>query len=207
MKKIILCFALLLATTAAQAQLGVKFGVEAGMNVSKVDFSSLGGNFSSDNRYGFYVGPKMNLSILAGFGVDAAVLYNQKRMNLSDDYSRTLRSVEIPLNARYTIGLGKLLGIYVATGPQFGWNIGNTKWTSTGADGIRDTFKRKNANVSWNFGGGFKVLDKVEIGVGYNLALSKYAKAVRKVINTPDTEGKNYDFKTNTVQLQVAYLF
>lgn len=200
MKRIILCFALLLGAAATYAQPSVKFGLMAGMNVSKVKFKDFSGTFDPSNRYGFYVGPKLNVNIAMGFGLDVAAVYNQKRMNLEENYSRTLRSVEIPINVRYTLGLGKLLGVYAATGPQFGWNIGNTKWSTLTQD-----FTRENANVSWNVGAGLKVMDKVEIGVGYNIALSKYANIVEKA--GADVEGKNYNFKTNTVQLQVACLF
>jgi len=200
MKKIILCFALLLGAATAYAQPGVKFGITAGMNASKVKFKDFKGTFDPSNRYGFYVGPKLNINLALGFGLDVAAVYNQKRMNLEEDYSRMLRSVEIPINVRYTVGLGKLLGIYGFTGPQFGWNIGNTKWSTVTQD-----FTRENANVSWNVGAGLKVMNRVEVGVGYNIALSKYANIIEKT-NT-DVEGKNYNFKTNTVQLQVAYLF
>ena len=52
--------------------------------------------------------------------------------------------------------------------------------------------------VSWNIGAGVKLLGHVELGVGYNIMLSKYAK----------TYGAGtYSFRDNTFQVQVAYLF
>ncbi|MBR1712484.1 MAG: PorT family protein [Alloprevotella sp.] len=212
MKRNLFTLALLLTLAAATpAQAGIEFGIMAGMNMSKVNFKDLDRNFSASNRYGFYVGPKVNVNVL-GFGADAALLYNQKRLNLGDDYSRTIRSVEIPINARYTLGLGSLASVYAATGPQFGFNVGQTKWTKL-FSGEDTTFERKNMNVSWNVGVGAKLAKHVEIGLTYNIALSKYAKTINRVSKLAGgsddavTVPANYDFKTNTFQVQVAYLF
>lgn len=209
MKKILVSLVALLsvaATTPAQA--GIEYGIEAGMNLSKVSFKNFNENFSAENRFGFYIGPKLNFSLL-GIGGDVAILYNQKRLNLDEDDSRMLRSVEIPLNLRYTFGLGKVAAIYAATGPQFGFNVGNTKW-STLIEDTKTNFKRENMNVSWNIGAGVKLLKHLEVGLSYNIALTKYAKVVSyfdektgQTIQNPD----NYNFKTNTFQIQVAYLF
>lgn len=207
MKKILVSFVALLTLAAATpAQAGIEFGIEAGMNMSKVSFKNFNENFSADNRYGFYVGPKVNFSLL-GIGGDAAILYNQKRLNLDDDYSRMLRSIEIPLNLRYTFGLGKIAAIYAATGPQIGFNIGNTEWKHV-FDGQDTTFKRQNMNVSWNIGAGVKLLKHLEIGISYNIAITKYAKVLSIAgVSEEDVSSKNYNFKTNTFQIQAAYLF
>ena len=209
MKKILVSLVALLsvaATTPAQA--GIEYGIEAGMNLSKVSFKNFNENFSAENRFGFYIGPKLNFSLL-GIGGDVAILYNQKRLNLDEDDSRMLRSVEIPLNLRYTFGLGKVAAIYAATGPQFGFNVGNTKW-STLIEDTKTNFKRENMNVSWNIGAGVKLLKHLEVGLSYNIAITKYAKVLSaidestgKAIENPE----NYNFKTNTFQIQVAYLF
>lgn len=209
MKKILVSMVALLTLAAATpAQAGIEFGIEAGLNLSKVNLSKLNENFSPDNRFGFYVGPKVNFSVL-GIGGDVALLYNQKRLNLDDDYSRMLRSVEIPLNFRYTFGLGKLAAVYAATGPQFGFNVGNTEWKHV-FDGGDTTFKRENMNVSWNIGAGVKLLKHLEIGLSYNIAITKYAK-VLSIVGSEAEEfaksPKDYNFKTNTFQIQAAYLF
>lgn len=212
MKKILLSlFALLTLAAATPAQAGIEFGIQAGMNMSKVKFSNFNDNFDASNRYGFYFGPKVNFSLL-GFGGDAAILYNQKRMNLDEDYSKTFRSIEIPVNARYTIGLGSVASVYVATGPQFGFNVGDKDWTWKGMtqsgkeNAIGSTFKKKNMNVSWNIGAGVKLFKHVEAGIGYNIMLSKYAEQI-KDITGKDVDSDNYNFKTNTFTVQVAYLF
>lgn len=209
MKKILVSLVALLTIAAATpANAGIEYGIEAGMNLSKVSFKNLSSNFSPENRFGFYIGPKLNFSVL-GIGGDVAILYNQKRLNLDEDYSRMLRSVEIPINLRYTIGLGSVASIYAATGPQFGFNVGNTKWSNLIED-TKTNFKRENMNVSWNIGAGVKLLKHLEVGLSYNIAITKYAKVLSaidestgKAIENPE----NYNFKTNTFQIQVAYLF
>lgn len=196
MKKCFLIFAVMLTLGIAQpAKAGIEFGLEAGMNLSKLSVSKNLKQFTDpQNRYGFYVGPKMNFNFL-GFGGDVALLYNQRRLSLTDHTSKTFRSVEVPVNFRYTLGLSSLAAVYASTGPQFGFNIGNRKW---GIADITDAFKRENMNVSWNIGAGVKLAGHVELGIGYNIMLSKYAK----------TYGAGtYSFRANTFQVQVAYLF
>lgn len=212
MKKLLFTLLTLLSLAfATPAQAGFEFGIQAGMNLSKVKFDKFNDNFDASNRYGFFVGPKVNFSLL-GFGGDAAILYNQKRMNLDEDYSKTFRSIEVPINARYTFGLGSLASVYVSTGPQFGFNVGGKEWTWKGMtqsgteNAFKSTFKRKNMNVSWNIGAGVKLFKHVEAGIGYNIMLSKYAEQI-KDITGQDVDSDNYNFKTNTFTIQVAYLF
>ena len=210
MKKSIFSLVLLLLMAAAPAKAGIEFGVMTGMNMSKVNFHKFNKNFDSSNRYGWYFGPKVNFSVL-GFGGDAAVVYSQLRMNLDDNYSKTFRSIEIPVNARYTFGLSSLASVYVATGPQLGFNIGNKDWTwksiTTPENNVLgSTFTRKNMNVSWNFGAGVKVFKHLEAGLNYNLMLSKYAHPI-KVVTGHEVSASDYNFHTNTFSVRVAYLF
>lgn len=201
MKKFLLIFAVMLTLGIAQpAKAGIEFGLEAGMNLSKLSVSKNLKQFTDpQNRYGFYVGPKMNFNFL-GFGGDVALLYNQRRLSLTDHTSKTFRSVEVPVNFRYTLGLSSLAAVYASTGPQFGFNIGSRKWgLSNITEGrVTDVLKRENMNVSWNIGAGVKLAGHIELGVGYNIMLSKYAKTYGA-----DT----YSFRANTFQVQVAYLF
>ena len=60
---------------AAPAKADIEFGVLTGMNMSKVNFHNFNKNFDSANRYGWFLGPKINFCQL-GFGGDAAVVYS-----------------------------------------------------------------------------------------------------------------------------------
>lgn len=185
--------------TTASAQF--KFGLVAGMNMSKLSFDN-GKYFDSDNRAGWYVGPKVWFNIpIVGLGVNASAQYSQRRMNVKSgdgedavSDSKNLNTIEIPINVRYTLGLGSIASVYAETGPQFGFNVGNKT--------VSEVAKFKSSNVTWNVGIGARVLGHLEAGVGYNIALSKFGELVPDALT-----GTKNDFKSNTWQVQVAYLF
>lgn len=144
-----------------------------------------------------------------GFGVDAAALFNSRRYNLDDNYSKTFQSVELPINAKYSLGLGSTASFFLATGPQFGFNVGNKNWDKVRTEGtaaVKSTFKKKNMNVSWNIGGGVRLLKHLEAGVTYNIMLSKYADVIKKSIGS-SVDSDDYNFKANTISMHVCYYF
>ena len=194
MKKIFGVIALAAAFMfAVPAQAQFKFGVKAGLNVSKVSIS--GADFDSDNRTGFFVGPMAEFTIpVIGLGIDAALLYDNKRVNVESE-SKSLHYVDIPINVKYTIGLGSLASVYGATGPQFSYNIGNKKWN--GVD-LNDS------DFSWNVGAGVKLLGHLQVGYNYNIALGNTAE-----FKGADAMGKveKIKMKNNTHQISVAYMF
>ena len=133
MKKIFGVIALAAAFMfAVPAQAQLKFGVKAGLNVSKASLDK--GVLSADNRTGFFVGPMAEFTLpVIGLGVDAALLYDNKSVKVGaegESASSTLHYIDIPINVKYTIGLGSLASVYGATGPQFSYNIGNKKWNA-----------------------------------------------------------------------------
>lgn len=198
MKKLFLALTLLLTfawATPASAEL--KFGVVGGLNLSKMSFS--GGDkglLSSDNRCGWYIGPKAQFTLpLIGLGLDASIQYSQRRLNSSEyefSDSQTYKSIEVPINVRYTFGLSSLVSIYGATGPQFGFNCDKSLF--------RDMdISVKDANVTWNVGFGLTLLNHLQVGAGYNFGIGKWAES-----KDPDVD---LSAKANTWQVQVAYLF
>lgn len=193
MKKVmafLLVAAGLLLAAPAQAQL--KFGVKGGLNMSKASIS--GADIKEKNYTGYFIGPMAEVTIpLIGLGVDGAVLYSHKGAVKTDDGTAKLNSIEIPINLKYTFGLGSLLGVYVAVGPQFGYNIGKKTFSEY-------DFKLKGSNLSANAGVGVKVLGHLQAGVTYNIALGKTGESLDKQVDA-------FDFKTNTWQFSVAYLF
>ncbi|MEG0456451.1 MAG: porin family protein, partial [Bacteroides sp.] len=107
----------------AQAQL--KFGVKGGLNLAKADFNK--SDFKTDNFTGFFIGPMAELTIpVVGLGVDGALLFSQRGIKVEGE-SEKENGLEIPVNLKYTIGLGSLLGIYVAAGPDFYFNFAKDK--------------------------------------------------------------------------------
>lgn len=92
----------------AQAQL-IKFGVKGGVNLSKLKFEGM-----KDNSTGFFFGPMAEITIpVIGLGVDGALLYSQKGDKM-EGLDMKQSGLDIPVNLKYSIGLGSMLGIYVA---------------------------------------------------------------------------------------------
>ena len=92
--------------------------------------------------------------------------------------------------------MGSLAGIYVAAGPQFGFNIGNKK-------SFMDYELKKN-NTSFNVGAGLKLIRHLQIGVNYNFALSSTAEYTEPAVGGPVHTVKA---KNNTWQASLAYIF
>ena len=187
----------LLMTLPTQAQI-FKLGVKGGMNVTQVTFSE--DIFKGDNRSGFFIGPMAEFTIpLAGLGIDVAALYNQTEAKLEGygsnlpETSEKMKSIEIPVNLKWSMGLGSMLGIFVAAGPQFGFNVGHGDYANA--------FDMKTCYTSFNVGGGVKLFRHVQAGVNYNFGISKLAKAVS------DKYEGSVDMKRKGWQLSLAYTF
>lgn len=169
-----------------QAQL--RFGVKGGMNVSKISLSS--STFDAENRGGWFVGPMAELTIpILGIGVEAAGLYTQSKLRV-EGTDATLKTVEVPVNLKWTLGLGSMLGVYIAAGPQFGFNLGER---------ATNFWELKKNNTSFNVGAGVKLIRHLQLGVTYNFGLSDIA-----VITD---NGNPIDVKQKSWQLSAAYMF
>ena len=195
MKKIfsvlIVAVALMMAAPA-QAQL-IKFGVKGGLNMSKIDWGK-------ENSTGFFIGPMAEITLpIIGLGIDGALMYSQKT-NLSYEYAGNdvssvdlkEQGIEIPINLKYSFGLGSLLGVYLAAGPDFFYNFKDIDATA---------FKAKKSQVAINLGAGVKLLKKLQVGITYQIPMGdsfEWKDAVAKVANGT---------KTKTWQVSAAYIF
>lgn len=199
MKKIIsLCMIAVCLLMAVPAQAQLHFGVKGGLNLSKISFSS--SDLKGDNKTGWFIGPMAEFTVpIIGVGVDVAALYSQTELGVEEEYATEnakLKTIEIPVNLKWSFGLGSLAGIYVAAGPQFGFNIGNKK-------SFMDYELKKN-NTSFNVGAGLKLIRHLQIGVNYNFALSSTAEYTEPTVGGPVHTVKA---KNNTWQASLAYIF
>ena len=180
---------------AMPAQAQIHFGVKGGLNLSKASFSNVSENFKKDNFTGFFIGPMAEFNIpIVGLGVDASLLFAQRGIKVSegnDDITVKQNGIDIPVNLKYTIGLGSLAGIYLAAGPDFYFDFAVNKTI----EGMRTD--KKKAEVGINVGAGLKLLNHLQVGANYNIPLG----------NTADIEGTNASYKTKTWQVSVAYIF
>lgn len=180
----------LLLAVPAQAQL--KFGLKGGIDMSKVT-TEIG-----DNATGFFVGPMMEATLpIVGLGVDVAALYSQSGVKFVDSDAEQLKSVEVPINLKWTVGLGSTLGVFAAVGPQFGFNLDN---------GVDAALKSKKCAVSVNVGVGLKLLRHLQLGVNYNIGASKMA-AKYDVGNLEEVIEAVPNFRKNSWQVSLAYIF
>ena len=187
MKKVIsilvMAVALMMAIPA-QAQL-VKLGVKGGLNFSELDLSVKSIGEIKDNSTGFFIGPMAEVTLpILGLGIDGAIMYSQRGKN---DIKK--QGVEIPVNLKYTKGLGSIFGVYIAAGPDFFYNFKDMDF---------ENLKANKSMVSLNLGTGVKLLKKLQAGVVYQIPLgdSFDMKYLGETIG-----------KTKTWQVSLAYIF
>lgn len=188
MKKIIsvlmVAVALMMAAPA-QAQL-IKFGVKGGMNFSKLDFDKKSIADVTDSSTGFFIGPMAEVTLpIVGLGIDGALMYSQRG---EDDAKQ--QGIEIPVNLKYTFGLGSMFGIYLAAGPDFFFNFKDIDLESVEA---------KKTQVALNLGAGLKLLRKVQVGVTYQIPMGDSFKW--------KDAGEALTAKNKTWQVSLAYIF
>ena len=213
MKKNLITLAVVVAVfvAALPAQAQVKFGVKAGLNVNSVSLKgNLADNLDSNNRTGFFAGLTADVTIpLAGLGADISLLYDNKVAGASavdpatgDIYesNKTLHYITLPINAKYTIGLSSIASVYLATGPQFSWNVGDKNWKAD----LGNDWELNKSEFSWNVGAGATVFSHVRVGYNYNIGIGNTAEA-----SILDTAGKAYKgkLKNNTHQISLTYFF
>lgn len=191
MKKIVstlLVMLCLLCAVPSQAQ--VKFGFKGGLDISKLDTKV------SDNRTGFFVGPMIDVTLpIIGLGIDVAALYSQSGMDVNNENSEKLKSVEIPVNLKWTLGLGSTLGFFIAAGPQLGFSLN---------DGWKQLMEESNKSfVSVNIGVGLKLIRHLQVGVNYNIGASKLGDMV---LDASDVDLRT-GVRKNSWQVSLAYMF
>ena len=232
MKKLFTAMAIAFFMVAAPVHAQFGFGLRGGLNLTSLDISEK--TLDSENNAGFFIGPTVKLTIpVIGIGLDASLMYDQKKSSIeSDDVvtvgglsyptgtttTTTIRdeSVVLPINVRYQFGLGDMASVFVKAGPQFAWNIGGKNYTLNAA---KETFQLKKSTASLNIGAGAIVLSHLEVALNYNIALGNTSEV--SVLNTASTLTSTatgavgsatglYDsksLKSNTFQLSVAYYF
>ena len=206
LKRIFIAIALIMAFgVSANAQ--IKFGAKAGIVVNDLKFDK--DVVASDNRVGFTGGLMMEVNIpIVGLGVDASVMYvrrsseigymaeNDKGEEIFNTNKINNDYIEVPINLKYKFSLpiaGNFVAPYLFTGPSFAF--------LTSKEAIGDAVKNKKFDLSWNFGAGVQILNKVQLGASYGLGLTKAAEAVS------DIKGAGVDVKNRCWTITAAYLF
>ena len=216
MKKIILTLVAAFMVATSASAFGFDWGITGGLNYTKVKLSSKNSAISSlksgSNQAGWNVGVRANVGLVAGFGINGALLYNQNKLKLEYNgmqETETERSISIPLNLRYNFGIGKT-GVFVGTGPQFDFPLNNSFGESLIYD-YNNTFDKENMSTSWNISAGAKILGKVELTAGYTFALGPIGKSflegMGNQVGVSGFIGKGADIKRNMFQINATYYF
>ena len=201
MKKIFTTIVLMAAMLVAiPAKAGINFGIKGGYNITNFSFSE--DVIAKDNQQGFFIGPSLKIGIpVLPIGFEIAALYDQRDAKLEGE-KISQKSINIPINVRYELGLGDMAGIYVAAGPQFGFNIGDKSFSF---DDVAD-YKLKDSNLSINLGAGLRLVNHLEIGFNYNIALGKTGE-INVIDGAGEALGINGNGKANAWQISAAYYF
>ena len=201
MKKIFTTIVLMAAMLVAiPAKAGINFGIKGGYNITNFSFSE--DVIAKDNQQGFFIGPSLKIGIpVLPIGFEIAALYDQRDAKLGGE-KISQKSINIPINVRYELGLGDMAGIYVAAGPQFGFNIGDKSFSF---DDVAD-YKLKDSNLSINLGAGLRLVKHLEIGFNYNIALGKTGE-FNVIDGAGEALGINGNGKANAWQISAAYYF
>ena len=178
----------LMMAAPAQAQI-FKFGLKGGMNFTKLDTDVKSWYDAKENSTGFFVGPMAEITLpIIGLGIDGALLYSQR-----GDGEVEQQGLEVPVNLKYTIGLGSMLGFYVAAGPDFFFNFKDIDVKGLEA---------KKTQVALNLGAGVKLLKKLQVGINYQIPMGDSFEW-SDVGETLTHLGA----KTKTFQVSLAYMF
>lgn len=202
LKRIIIAMTFIMAFgVSANAQ--IKFGIKAGVVVNDLKFDK--DVIATDNRAGFTGGLMMEVNLpILNLGVDASVMYVRRSSeviintsnsngdntgiaskNINNDY------IEVPVNLKYKFalpGVGRIVAPYLFTGPSFSF--------LTSKKAIGDALENKKFDLSWNFGAGVQILNKVQVGASYGLGLTKASESVTGI-----------DAKNRCWTITAAYLF
>lgn len=186
----------LMMVIPVQAQL-IKFGVKGGLNMSKIDWKG-GYEGNKDNTTGFFIGPMAEITLpVVGLGFDGALMYSQRGKGEVKE-----QGLEIPVNLKYTIGLGSFAGIYLAAGPDFFFNFKDINLEDiisiNGKPTTPETINSKKSQVALNLGAGLKLLKKLQIGITYQIPMGDSFEL--------ENLGKGVG-KTKTWQVSAAYIF
>ena len=203
MKKIIssaLLVLLFLFSIPVHADEPLKFGVKAGLNVSDFYFDSE--VFDKTNQAGWFIGPTVKFTLpIVGLGMDASVLYDYRAAKL--DYATMTQTVKqqqiaIPVNARYSIGLGSMASVFIFGGPQVAFNIGEKEYQWN----MKSTYALKNSNFSVNLGFGVTAFKHLQVSANYNIACGKTGHATWKTATDAATSAfKKKDSRNSSWQV------
>lgn len=178
-KTLLVCSLALLSIIPASAQFS--FGIRGGLNLVNNDITAVKKEtaLNKESYTGFFVGPMVEFQIpVIGLGVDAALLYSQKGLELAKGEDMKNQALSVPVYLKYTFGLGNALGIFAQAGPQFDYKLGDlsksieVSKTNQSAKDVQE-FILNQYTWSINVGAGVKIINHIQAAINYNIPLSE----------------------------------
>lgn len=196
LKLLLIVAALGVSAYGSQTSAQVRFGVKAGVEVSKLHFDNR--IIESNNRAGFTGGLMMEFTVpVVGIGFDLSAMYARRSAEFAEKHGIDERSyIEIPLNLKYKLGIpgiGSIIKPYLATGPSVAF--------LTSKQDVKDAYHNKSVDWAWNFGAGFELFKHLQVGASYGLGLSNAVSLI------PGAETTKVPGKNRYWTVTAAYLF
>ncbi len=215
MRKLVLLMTLLVALSISDMSAKIlQYGVKGGVTLTNLTLdTNFKNTFSSDNRAGFFFGPMVNINLPVGFNVDAALMYAQDKIkyeNEAGSVSDIRRIIEVPVNIKWSISAAKIIGFYMAAGPDFAFNLNrggdieDYLKESMEKQGISSSLLKnetKSVSIGISVGAGFILFNHLNIGFNYIIPVDHTYKYV-----IGDT-GAEFSSKTKRWQISAAYMF
>lgn len=176
MKKVLLTLGVaLLTAVGAQAQIG--YGVKAGVNFPKLNYSGGNSSYSTSTSTNFYLSGYANIPAASNFTIQPGVSLQGKGGKvevLNTTTTTNLMSIEIPVNAVYYIPTGASGSVFIGAGPYVGFNVSGKNKAGDVKTDIKfgsDADQMKVVDYGANFQLGYKMANGLLINGGYGLGL------------------------------------
>ncbi|MDD2476881.1 MAG: porin family protein [Dysgonamonadaceae bacterium] len=182
-------------TTAGYSQ--IRLGLRGEVGLNKASFSK--NAIEVENLNSFKLGPTMEVMLpMMDFGVEASLLYNNDRMdvsqissgenNIREEISITNHYIDIPVNLKYKFGLILPVKIYAAAGPYARIHVGgdDIKFSD-----VTDDIKAKAFEAGINLGLGVEIIKRLAVGVNYGMQLTDNYSADKPVWSDALNNKKN----------------
>ncbi|MBR4843780.1 MAG: PorT family protein [Bacteroidaceae bacterium] len=181
--------------TGAKAQFN--WGLKAGVNVANVEELTQDNLLQTDSYTGFYIGPKFDLTIIGRVGINGSILYSQSGMVWANEQEAIdMNTLSVPLNLMVRLFGSEKFGLFLETGPQFDFNIGEKRHELQDGQLSLD-----DSALSFNLGASLHLLKFLQVGVNYNVPFG-----ATNEFQFSDMENKEA-YKFNTIQASVAIVF
>jgi hypothetical protein len=117
------------------------------------------------------------------------------------------QGIEIPVNLKYSLGLGNLASVFVAAGPSAFINLDSGIKSIPKTVSDLSNVDYKSFELSINAGVGVKLLGHFQIGVNYNMPVTNSAQLINKASGLSFPQSQSSSIKAKTWQVSLAYLF